>query len=667
MNPQNIYIGMRYVPKYMGAWDENTEYEPLSIVLGTDGNGYTSKKPVPAGTPTSNTDYWALTGSGNSVVDNLSNKVNNIETDTNQNKTDIDTIKNSIWWEDNLELKNDGVTDNTNAFNALTEPGFIVLKKGIYKINGNISVNTTIVFEPGAIIYYSKPVTEPDINNWIKAIFNGGFIFGDNPIFDGAIVPCKNNIIMEEVNFSWWKNDNSAEQNSGILNLIYSTSDTPSTVKINFNKKEYNIKPSTVYATNATDNNDVIIEDSIHFKCAGNIQLPTGKYYNVTFESTNDNSAIGYMNCKTEHKCFFKNCKFIGTQIGARNTVIAIFNECEFNFKSMTSDTSTLFSITNDLTIKDCKFIFDMESTANDYDLFNYSGNPNKTEVIVSINGIDMKLNSGIASTGAIFKSNPPQMKTIFTIENLVNDGFGMFLSGGAAASTYTVFDIKNIKFNNTIFSLIDCSHLWITLKNVTVSFAKTNNNYEFIKQTSDKGSIYCENITVQTASGDFKVIVNSKMTNSNLTQNMFINFISPFPVNADGGFFINAYMHRNAQNFRGINIFYDKDSKLYEFYPENKTITGYALTGNNTTLSKGSSTPMQLELVKLYSDGTYENVGAPTEANVRVIGNNSEQTIYNGSGTLRIGSDETAKAIMLTYSGSDSNNMIASMVITIT
>lgn len=102
-------------------------------------------------------------------------------------------------------------------------------------------------------------------------------------------------------------------------------------------------------------------------------------------------------------------------------------------------------------------------------------------------------------------------------------------------------------------------------------------------------------------------------------------------------------------------------------YQPENKTITGYALSGSNTTLSKGSSAPMQLELVKLYSDGTYENVGAPTEANVRVIGNNSEQTIYNESGSLRIGSDETAKAIMLTYSGSDSNNMIASMVITIT
>ena len=102
-------------------------------------------------------------------------------------------------------------------------------------------------------------------------------------------------------------------------------------------------------------------------------------------------------------------------------------------------------------------------------------------------------------------------------------------------------------------------------------------------------------------------------------------------------------------------------------YQPKNKTITGYALSGSNTTLSKGSSTPMQLELIKLYSDGTYENVGAPTEANVRVIGNNSEQTIYNGSGILRIGSDEIAKAIMLTYSGSDSNNMIASMVITIT
>ena len=59
----NKYVGSRYVPKYFGTWNAATAYEALSIV--SDGEGvytYTSKRPVPAGTPVSNTAYWAQSG-----------------------------------------------------------------------------------------------------------------------------------------------------------------------------------------------------------------------------------------------------------------------------------------------------------------------------------------------------------------------------------------------------------------------------------------------------------------------------------------------------------------------------------------------------------------------------------------------------------------------------
>ena len=59
----NRYIGMRYVPKFYGEWDAESEYEPLSVVVYTDGNGYTSKKDVPKGVAPNedNGEYWAYT------------------------------------------------------------------------------------------------------------------------------------------------------------------------------------------------------------------------------------------------------------------------------------------------------------------------------------------------------------------------------------------------------------------------------------------------------------------------------------------------------------------------------------------------------------------------------------------------------------------------------
>ena len=57
------YIGARYVPLYAGHWDSTRNYEPLTIVDDANGNSYTSKKDVPAGTALSNTDYWVQTSS----------------------------------------------------------------------------------------------------------------------------------------------------------------------------------------------------------------------------------------------------------------------------------------------------------------------------------------------------------------------------------------------------------------------------------------------------------------------------------------------------------------------------------------------------------------------------------------------------------------------------
>lgn len=102
MNKNNIYVGNRYVVKFIGAWDDQTDYEPLSAVTD-NGNGYVSKRPVPAGTPVTDETYWALWGSGSVVIDNLTGRVTAVESDlaalettVGQIRTDLTTAQGNI-------------------------------------------------------------------------------------------------------------------------------------------------------------------------------------------------------------------------------------------------------------------------------------------------------------------------------------------------------------------------------------------------------------------------------------------------------------------------------------------------------------------------------------------------------------------------------------------
>lgn len=64
------YVGARYVPLFAEPleWDKNTAYEPLTIVYN-NGNSYTSRQYVPAGTEIDNETYWALTGNYNAQIE----------------------------------------------------------------------------------------------------------------------------------------------------------------------------------------------------------------------------------------------------------------------------------------------------------------------------------------------------------------------------------------------------------------------------------------------------------------------------------------------------------------------------------------------------------------------------------------------------------------------
>lgn len=147
----NIYTGARYVPLFDGAWDSTKTYEPLTVVL-YEGGSYTSRQPVPAGIAIQNEEYWAPTGNYNAQIEqyrsetaealrrasaaqidadeayeeaaNANGAVNNdlrprvsaLETDNEQNKEDIEELKESVAIvPDQIVVIGDSWADPTNG------------------------------------------------------------------------------------------------------------------------------------------------------------------------------------------------------------------------------------------------------------------------------------------------------------------------------------------------------------------------------------------------------------------------------------------------------------------------------------------------------------------------------------------------------------------------
>lgn len=92
------YIGARYVPLFMGEWDNSNTYEPLSIVMH-EGNSYTSRQSVPVGIDISNDLYWAETGNYNAQVEayrqevqTFDSRITAVEETTEENVKEIADI-----------------------------------------------------------------------------------------------------------------------------------------------------------------------------------------------------------------------------------------------------------------------------------------------------------------------------------------------------------------------------------------------------------------------------------------------------------------------------------------------------------------------------------------------------------------------------------------------
>lgn len=134
------YIGARYVPKFMGNYSPTTQYEALSVVEDGLGTSYTSKKPVPAGTPLTDTEYWAVTGSMSGAIISLQNRVSFLENE----------IANVKYY----GATGDGVTDDTAAFvSAINSGRPVYVPEGEYVITDYLNIPSDFyLFGQGTIL-----------------------------------------------------------------------------------------------------------------------------------------------------------------------------------------------------------------------------------------------------------------------------------------------------------------------------------------------------------------------------------------------------------------------------------------------------------------------------------------------------------------------------------
>lgn len=168
------YIGARYVPKFADPieWDSTRGYEALEIVTHL-GTSYTSKKPVPAGTAISNSEYWVSTGNYNAQVELYRQQVEEYISKTNVLEGITDNFTGNIHNILDYGAKGDGVTDDTQAIKTAIADcnagDTIFFPNGTYIVSDTIDINKQVHLTGISYNYGNGSVLKTSMN---KPLFN---------------------------------------------------------------------------------------------------------------------------------------------------------------------------------------------------------------------------------------------------------------------------------------------------------------------------------------------------------------------------------------------------------------------------------------------------------------------------------------------------------------
>lgn len=89
------YIGARYAPQFMGAWNIASEYAALSVVYTND-QSYVSRKTVPANTEITNTEFWIKSADWNAQVTQYSKNVEQYQANVERYNQNVETYNANV-------------------------------------------------------------------------------------------------------------------------------------------------------------------------------------------------------------------------------------------------------------------------------------------------------------------------------------------------------------------------------------------------------------------------------------------------------------------------------------------------------------------------------------------------------------------------------------------
>lgn len=354
----NIYVGARYIPRIMGEYNNETAYEALDIVT-TGGVGYISRQPVPAGTAVTNKTYWAMWGSGNAIIDSLTQRVTT-------NESDIAALKNLVIpWEPASTLKGDGSTDNTAAFGQLDANTPVSLMPGNYLISGNVTIPCAVQFLPGAKLVYNAATPG---TNYCTVTFSKGFVEYGTQIFDTYIVPrVGSQNATPEINPAWYGVAENQTATNNDLALTWILSSTMGAKRVNFAPGTYtfsNISQGTYF--NAQEGAEILGNGAVF---NGDITVPNITFKGVTFTGTIIANRGNFKGCAfnggssiSSSYGYLKvvDCKFNWTANILVSTMgtngFTLIEKCTINRNNTNLSTPFSLSDSNTNIIKDCVF-----------------------------------------------------------------------------------------------------------------------------------------------------------------------------------------------------------------------------------------------------------------------------------------------------------------------
>lgn len=152
----NQYMGARYVPKLMDDWSESVKYDYLNQV-NYFGDAYISKKPVPLGTPPTDTEYWmrfpygerldtlfAEIVAANKAIDKNAKDIidlgTQLDADVNNLQGNINQLDNKlVQTASDLQANINGVDSKLTQETAARQTGDTALQNGIDGLTGRMT------------------------------------------------------------------------------------------------------------------------------------------------------------------------------------------------------------------------------------------------------------------------------------------------------------------------------------------------------------------------------------------------------------------------------------------------------------------------------------------------------------------------------------------------